>query len=867
MSTCSRERIWRPLNGSFDMTARHDMVMVLPESIPTLVAFSTGNLTRVDNVFTSRTASQHVTICETRPEERPVRTDHFPIWTTMECDVARIKEPSRLNFHAVDWDAFRKTMLAALEQAGGPMQVKSVEDLRSLYNTVMSAINTAVTAHVPLSQPSPYQKMWWAPELKSLVVKKRRMQRRAHRWQVKRIRHPCVEEFRVFVIMYEKTFMRAKDGHWVTFLQEVDMHTVFKASRIVLSPASDYSRARIPAMRDSRNEGAPLAVDNQDKSQLFFEDFFIPPANLGTLNIPARPKYPKPAFKYTQVTNRQIDLAIRHLAPYKAPGPNGIPNVVYVKMREELVPLLGKLFRGSIRLSYVLPEWKVTRTVVIRKPGKTDYTRTKSHRPIALKDTMGKICMKVVASILQHEGDVKKLLPSNLYGSRQGRTATDALHITVAWIKDALRKRQCVTMTVLDIKSAFPSTDPRKLVHVLRMRGIPKMLTGWITSMLSGRSTMLSFDDYVSPPYEVLSGLDQGCPLSPVLFAYYTASLMEKLEGQRDKAALSYVDDINLLTAGYSFADANAKAEEVIDGAGGYDEWAKAHNARFEFDKTGCVQYAAPRSKAGRDKGLPLMIGGVQVVPQPNIRYLGVYLDDRLNGKAHTAKALANGLKRANALQRLGRVSRGMPAKFARLLYFSCVVPSYLYAADVFMKPFVGRHPSGRPKGSTGNANMLQKVHRQMALFISGAMRTTATDVACLHAGLPPLRVLVNLLCHRAAIRMVTLPGSHPLKRAVQKASRYVQRHRAPLHELMHAFNLQPDHYEEIGSYRPPLEGAPTLETVIHSSRDVAKHFDREHAARVRMYSDGSSHHGGVGAAAALLKAGGAPPHPSSVPW
>ncbi len=92
------------------------------------------------------------------------------------------------------------------------------------------------------------------------------------------------------------------------------------------------------------------------------------------------------------------------------------------------------------------------------------------------------------------------------------------------------------------------------------------MLTTWITAMLSGRTTTLSFDDYESPSYEVLSGLDQGCPLSPVLFAYYTASLMEKLEGQRDKAALSYVDDINLLTAGYSFADANAKAEMVIDG-------------------------------------------------------------------------------------------------------------------------------------------------------------------------------------------------------------------------------------------------------------------------------------------------------------
>ncbi len=36
----------------------------------------------------------------------------------------------------------------------------------------------------------------------------------------------------------------------------------------------------------------------------------------------------------------------------------------------------------------------------------------------------------------------------------------------------------------------------------------------------------------------------------------------------------------------------------------------------FEFEKTGCVQFAAPRSKAGRDKGLPLMVGGMPVTPQ-----------------------------------------------------------------------------------------------------------------------------------------------------------------------------------------------------------------------------------------------------------
>ncbi len=136
------------------MMVRHDMAMALPENIPTLVAFSSGNLTRVDNVFVSRPALESVSLCETRPADRPVRTDHYPIWTTVECEVARAPEESRRNFRKVDWDDFRNTMMKALDDAGGCYRVKSIEDLRRLYNMVVSAINAAVTAHVPLSKPS-----------------------------------------------------------------------------------------------------------------------------------------------------------------------------------------------------------------------------------------------------------------------------------------------------------------------------------------------------------------------------------------------------------------------------------------------------------------------------------------------------------------------------------------------------------------------------------------------------------------------------------------------------------------------------------------------------------------------------------------
>ncbi|KLO04409.1 hypothetical protein SCHPADRAFT_790171, partial [Schizopora paradoxa] len=155
--------------------------MALPASLPTLEACSTGNLTRVDNVFVSRSLREDVVQCSTQPEDRPGKTDHYPITTTLEWDVERIQEEPRRNFRDVEWKAFRDTLRAELEADGGPEHVRSVDDLKKLYAVVMAAVDKAIEAHVPISNPCPHQKRWWAPELKPLVVQRRRMGRRAYR--------------------------------------------------------------------------------------------------------------------------------------------------------------------------------------------------------------------------------------------------------------------------------------------------------------------------------------------------------------------------------------------------------------------------------------------------------------------------------------------------------------------------------------------------------------------------------------------------------------------------------------------------------------------------------------------------------------
>ena len=72
----------------------------------------------------------------------------------------------------------------------------------------------------------------------------------------------------------------AKAEHWVEWLEGLDQTSVWQASRLVTSPATDAGKARIPTLqvKDPTTKSVIReAKDNTSKGQLFYETFFPPP--------------------------------------------------------------------------------------------------------------------------------------------------------------------------------------------------------------------------------------------------------------------------------------------------------------------------------------------------------------------------------------------------------------------------------------------------------------------------------------------------------------------------------------------------------------------------------------------------------------
>ena len=67
-------------------------------------------------------------------------------------------------------------------------------------------------------------------------------------------------------------------------------------------------------------------------------------------------------------------------------------------------------------------------------------------------------------------------------------------------IKDAWRHGRVAAALFLDVQGAFPNTVKEQLIHNMRMRRVPKCFIDIVTLSLTGRTTLLKFDDYLSDP-------------------------------------------------------------------------------------------------------------------------------------------------------------------------------------------------------------------------------------------------------------------------------------------------------------------------------------------------------------------------------
>jgi hypothetical protein len=295
------------------------------------------------------------------------------------------------------------------------------------------------------------------------------------------------------------------------------------------------------------------------------------------------PLGPSPCKLY----RRQV---IKTLKPHKAPGPDGIPNVILINAADVLIDHLYYIYRAVFEHDVYHDRWLTSSTLVLRKPGKPAYNIANAYRPIGLLDTIGKLLSTLVAADLTFIAEKHNLLPNNQFGGRPGRNTTDAIHTLTHIVRNAWRSGKVAAALFLDIQGAFPNTCKDQLLHNMKARRVPPCYIKLISRMLTNRKTRLHFDDHISDPIDIDNGTTQGCPLLMILYAFYNAPLIQ-VAAYPSETALGFVDDSMFLAVAQNLPDAHKILKKMMEHREGGFNWSITHNSAFEPSKLALMNF------------------------------------------------------------------------------------------------------------------------------------------------------------------------------------------------------------------------------------------------------------------------------------
>lgn len=125
---------------------------------------------------------------------------------------------------------------------------------------------------------------------------------------------------------------------------------------------------------------------------------------------------------------------------------------------------------------------------MIQKPGKTDFSKAGSWRPIALLSCLGKGLERLIAKRIAYLTILEGVASPQQVGALPGRAAVDLTTCLTHEIERALDLGLTATLATMDVKGAFDSVLRNRLILRLQQQGWPSSLIRLIFTFASSRT-------------------------------------------------------------------------------------------------------------------------------------------------------------------------------------------------------------------------------------------------------------------------------------------------------------------------------------------------------------------------------------------
>lgn len=546
-------------------------------------------------------------------------SDHIPLETIFAKPTRERTFPEKWKWELTDQERLHHVLAQNLPEL---TTLTTEQDIDNATRTIVDAILVAVKESTPKARVSPRSIPGWTRECKEAQQLARRLRRR-----YQRERTPDAWEAYRQARNYKARLIRKT-------LRNYHRRKVKEATSSLdgLWRLARWARSREPRttlVPPLQRPDGGLETDATKKLEMFKQAFFPPPPEVDLTDTRGF-EYPSP-IQLPPITLREVTEAIRRMPGKKAPGKDTIPSHLLHRISPYIAKPLQDLYNACLRLHYCPQHFRESITVTLRKPRKSDYGQLKSYRPVALLNTLGKVMESILARRLSYVVEKHNLLPSQHMGGRRGVSTEQAVHVLLERIHTTwkLMPSHVASVLFLDVSGAFDHVSHMRLLHNLRKRKIDGDTVGWIASFLGNRTTTVRMGDIESEPYTVAVGIPQGSPLSPILYLFYNADLLEAA-ADNDIQTSGWIDDVYFLTRSTSTEQNCRNLERAHQKA---EAWAKSHGSKFSPTKYQLMHFT--RSRTAINVGQTMRVAGAEIKPAKTATYLGITLDPALRWEDH----------------------------------------------------------------------------------------------------------------------------------------------------------------------------------------------------------------------------------------